>query len=641
MLRRASAANVLRLAAASIALGTVVYAAIAVSLIRYAEQSFAPVLTQTVPSLIETDRLGLAAFDTAALATRIIAAPDGENRHALIEALQAEVDRISLLSNSPSLRDLPELDDVRAMQQRIVTQASDMRELSTNLSENLPFARQTLDERVAAVKLLRDKFSREVLLLMKNVAAQQAENSTQVTINLFNAAIAELRQIQNILENADRLASVDDVEQSERLIKFHINSAILKISRIRNPAVRANYSEAARDVFIDFINGEALSDVKLFVGQRRALINSANDLVQMLNFLKSEMSEQVDRQRLATAVISEEITARLNGLRTLLFFGSLFMVLAILAIVFFSIENRVVRRLRQLGGQVEALSSGDLRFKRLLNGTDELAKLSGAVEDLRKANIVQRKLQQDLRTARIKAEEGSRTKSDFLSMMSHEVRTPLNAIMGLFEIIEGAASNERQKLRAKNGRKAAEGLFGMLSNVLEAARLETGRTEITVSDVNVKELERFVEGVLEGALSKSKTQVEGRVNFDPSLPEVFRTDEGFIQQIVVNLIDNAVRFTPQGHIEVRMSVIGPTTPSPSKERHFRLEVEDTGIGIAAENAELIFDRFHQVDGGITRKNGGSGLGLPITKRLAEQLGGRISFESDPPNGTTFAVEIPG
>lgn len=649
MFRNVSAVNILRLAAAAIAAVSVIYGVMALTLMRGTERAFVPSLTETVPRLVKLDRLGASAFEAATIATQIIAAPE-DNAGELIDALEGEVSQINQIAQDPLLAKLPELSEVKELLPRIDAVVRALSAASNDYHAQVPRVHRNILVRVTKLKLFKDKVSREILHLTQRLSADSASDNSYSGLNLYNGIIAELGQIQQILEHVPDLASTSNIEKNERLVKIHIHNLILKTSRIRNAEIRGMYAFEVRNNFIEFIDGGALLKAKNTARTRVRLVTSANSVVQLLNILKTVISEVAekavisevaDNQRDAATQISDQIEKRLENFRTIMVAGSFVVVLLIFFLVFYMIENGVVRRLKTLSHQVAYLSSGDLSPRPTVSGLDEFARLSTAVENLRQANISQKRLERELRDATEKAEQAGKLKSDFMSMMSHEVRTPLNAIMGLFEVIEGAAQQERQKLRARNGWKAAESLFGMLTKVLDAARLEAGETELTLEDVPTESLTQYVEAFLEGAISKSKSKIEGRVIVDNSLPSTIRTDQGFLSQIVSNLIDNAVRYTEKGHVEVRFM---PWSPDPSKndqQMGLRLEVEDSGIGIADENVDLIFDRFYQVEGGITRKKGGSGLGLPITKQLAERLGGSIRFESSAPIGTTFIVEIPG
>ena len=264
---------------------------------------------------------------------------------------------------------------------------------------------------------------------------------------------------------------------------------------------------------------------------------------------------------------------------------------------------------------------------RMLGAHNDLTELKRAQDDLAKANAA---LEEQLE----RAKELVQLKSNFLSLMSHEIRTPLNAIIGLFEIIETTTTDQPQKARAAKGLIAAERLFGLLTKVLDAAQLELDMIEAKVCDVDLRSLRDQVASLLEGSVAKSGRPIDIRIEWSEELPGTIETDQGMLEQIFANLIDNAVRFTDKGHVKVRAVAV-----LLDNQRAVRFDVEDTGVGISPEEQLVMYDPFKQIDGSITRKVGGSGLGLSITRQLVNCLGGQISVESEVGKGTTFRVTL--
>ena len=264
---------------------------------------------------------------------------------------------------------------------------------------------------------------------------------------------------------------------------------------------------------------------------------------------------------------------------------------------------------------------------RMLGAHNDLTELKRAQDDLAKANAA---LEEQLE----RAKELVQLKSNFLSLMSHEIRTPLNAIIGLFEIIETTTTDQPQKARAAKGLIAAERLFGLLTKVLDAAQLELDMIEARVCDVDLQSLRDQVASLLEGSVAKSGRPIDIRIEWSKELPGTIETDQGMLEQIFANLIDNAVRFTDKGHVKVRAVAV-----LLGNQRAVRFDVEDTGVGISPEEQSVMYEPFNQIDGSITRKVGGSGLGLSITRQLVNCLGGQISVESEVGKGTTFSVTL--
>jgi signal transduction histidine kinase len=233
--------------------------------------------------------------------------------------------------------------------------------------------------------------------------------------------------------------------------------------------------------------------------------------------------------------------------------------------------------------------------------------------------------------ARRAAEEASRAKSQFVAMMSHELRTPLSAIIGYQELLAEEISGpitEQQRQQLHRIRASATHLRDLINQILSLSRIEAGREEVAVDAVDLVSLVEDVAVLME-------QEVEGAgLRFDvhlPGRPVEIETDAGKVRQILLNLISNAIKFTDEGAVEVRLETNGASA---------RVIVRDTGIGIASEDRERIFDAFTQVDQSMTRQAGGSGLGLPVSRRLARLLGGDVSLESGPGQGSTFVLSLP-
>jgi PAS domain S-box-containing protein len=238
-----------------------------------------------------------------------------------------------------------------------------------------------------------------------------------------------------------------------------------------------------------------------------------------------------------------------------------------------------------------------------------------------------------LRRQAIELEQASRLKSQFLANMSHEFRTPLNAILGYTHmLLQGVAGElpanvKRQLTRIdSNGRH----LLTIINEILDITRIEAGKMPMQVSEFNLNELVSEVMTELDPVIARSKLAVSARLSPEPPL---MATDRQKVKQIVVNLLTNALKFTHQGGVEIGVE-FGPEQEIAS------VAVRDTGIGIAPENHEKIFEDFRQVDDSPSRQYGGTGLGLAICRRLANALGGRITLHSNLGQGSTFTLTIP-
>ncbi len=229
--------------------------------------------------------------------------------------------------------------------------------------------------------------------------------------------------------------------------------------------------------------------------------------------------------------------------------------------------------------------------------------------------------------------EANRLKSEFLSNMSHELRTPLNSILALSSILLARMDgdlNEEQEKQLKIIEKSGKNLLRLINDILDLSKIDSGRMDIFNSEYAVHD---FTESLRVTILPMLKeTDLEFRIEVEEGI-DTHSTDENKLKQILLNLISNAIKFTPKGSVTL-------TVKRTKFDDVLEYGVRDTGIGIDASHFETIFDPFRQIDGSATRKYGGTGLGLAVTKRLVELLGGKISVESELGKGSTFKFILP-
>jgi signal transduction histidine kinase/CheY-like chemotaxis protein len=224
-------------------------------------------------------------------------------------------------------------------------------------------------------------------------------------------------------------------------------------------------------------------------------------------------------------------------------------------------------------------------------------------------------------------------KGQFLANMSHEIRTPMNAIIGFSDILSEEELTTEQKKHVGIIRDSGKTLLQVINDILDFSKIEAGKMDIEHIECSLKKLLTNIELMMSPAADKKK--LEFRVNYGLNLPAVIRTDPVRVQQCLINLCNNSIKFTDKGHVHVNVSLT-----EVEEKQMLRFDVEDTGIGIPFEKQKEIFDAFSQADGTHSRKFGGTGLGLSIAKKMIELLGGKISVKSSPGFGSTFSLLLP-
>ncbi|MFL5423348.1 MAG: sensor histidine kinase, partial [Myxococcales bacterium] len=238
-----------------------------------------------------------------------------------------------------------------------------------------------------------------------------------------------------------------------------------------------------------------------------------------------------------------------------------------------------------------------------------------------------------LRRQAFQLEQASAAKSQFLANVSHELRTPLNAIIGYTHLLlEGVSGELNRPQTEKLGRleSNARHLLSVINDLLDLARIESGKMPVQLERVVLQELINEVMTEVEALIDGTRLTVTRHIS--PDVPETY-TDRQKVKQIVLNLLSNALKFTPQGSVSIRLDY------EPEKE-WISVSVADTGIGISEENQKTIFEAFQQADSSYARRQGGTGLGLTICRRLASILDGQITMISKLGEGSTFTLVLP-
>jgi len=236
---------------------------------------------------------------------------------------------------------------------------------------------------------------------------------------------------------------------------------------------------------------------------------------------------------------------------------------------------------------------------------------------------------EELATARDAAMEASRLKSEFLATMSHEIRTPMNGVIGLNDLMLRTDLDERQRRLAEALRGAGLTLLGLINDILDLSKIESGKLELETEDIDIRAVFEQTAAILAGPAYEKELELV--VACHPDVPDLVSGDSVRLGQILTNLGSNAVKFTDVGEVAIRATV----AEQDDEGLLLRVEVSDTGLGISQSERVGLFDAFTQADRSTTRQHGGTGLGLAISQQLAHALGGEIGLESTPGQGSTF------
>ncbi|WP_298917880.1 response regulator [uncultured Algimonas sp.] len=306
------------------------------------------------------------------------------------------------------------------------------------------------------------------------------------------------------------------------------------------------------------------------------------------------------------------------------------------------IMTRALRDMNKNGGRFEfeirtITGRGNMRWSRTLG---ELVRDSQGRPQRIRAFVTdterEHRQKATIEAAKDQAIQASKAKSEFLANMSHEIRTPMNGILGMAELLALSGIDERQREYVNVITSSASALLCIINDILDFSKIEAGALELDPMPFDLKSSVNDVMALL--VANAQDKGLELIINYPGGLPANFIGDAGRIRQVLTNLVGNAIKFTADGYVKIDVNVA--PDPDDADRPVVTIDVTDTGIGIAPESVESIFDKFTQADGSTTRVYGGTGLGLAITKRIVEMMNGKIYLTSEVGMGSTFGVKIP-
>jgi len=408
------------------------------------------------------------------------------------------------------------------------------------------------------------------------------------------------------------------------------------------------------DTFINTIGKENKDILLIEVRRNNKVVSQYRDRIPDHTYavfwgkihFSAELSDEILDLGEVRVHVSDQLNKELIGsrIRELVYFTILMFVVTFSGTAII-LRKTVLEKIQLLSNHAKKIGEGDLKTKLSFNSNDELRDLALAINEMSK-NIfsTQKEIEKQnidlknktimLKKASIEAQAANRTKSEFLANISHEVRTPLNAIHGDVDYLMSSTNDTKQKKKLESIQKASTHLLSMFNDILDISKMDTGQIELVYSSINISTIIHEVLSIFEKQCMNKGLQT--RIEIDPELPVGLSLDEKRLRQILINLIGNAVKFTDQGQLQIKTGFLSPVENSVCD---FFISIEDTGIGISPAQQKHVFKLFQQENGSKSREFGGVGVGLTITQKLAESMNGKLSINSDLGIGTSVQVSF--
>jgi signal transduction histidine kinase/CheY-like chemotaxis protein len=503
--------------------------------------------------------------------------------------------------------------------------------------ERIYKARKLVDEHKISFK---DVFTNVYSSVQKNLISK----IKQITQNQTDQKINELYSIYISMVNAKEYSGIERGYMSYTISRFtQLKDEDFSIwLSVIGKADAINYSTIHDEVLkkeLDelFKNEDALELFEDINTERTAIISSSKagkyDISSGIWFtMQSEKINIISNAEdlLLKAMDKRAKEVQQDALNLLFVSLAIWVVTIILAILGYFLSGEITRNIKNLEDVLKRVAedTGDI------DAQDSAINLQTADGTAQAYELLERIIEQT-REDKEAAQEASEAKSMFLANMSHEIRTPLNGIVGFTELLKDTGLGEEQIEFVDIIEKSSENLLEIINNILDLSKIESNKLEI--EDIVFNPIDEFESAVEVYAVRASEKHIDLGCFIDPALEQPLKGDPTKIKEVVINLLSNAVKFTSSaGAINVDIRKLESDQEGRTR---VRFEVQDSGIGVTSEQKERIFEAFSQADTSITRKYGGTGLGLTISSRFIELMGGQLDLHSEPGEGTTFFFTI--